>query len=167
MLQARASSIKSGWKPLVGVFRLAAQEPHGACTPARVRRVTGRTLTPPVHVAPRGSAGFVRSRGISANLAQMAYDGARMMFENYLAPLVMQGTFSVFIATLVALAKNRRFEKLGYADGLLVCPDGAGPRGGGERAARLRGLAVLTSCRLSLCRYGGGRVAIGSLSNAR
>ena len=47
MLQARASSIKSGWKPLVGVFRLAAQEPHGALPASANRPVPSRHPRPP------------------------------------------------------------------------------------------------------------------------
>ena len=39
MLQARASSIKSGWKPLVSVFRLAAREPHSACQCPLLRKL--------------------------------------------------------------------------------------------------------------------------------
>jgi len=43
----------------------------------------------------------------------MAFDGIRLMFDNYFAALVMQGTFSIYIAALVSLAQNRHFEKIG------------------------------------------------------
>jgi len=48
-----------------------------------------------------------------ANLVSMAFDGIRLMFDNYFAALVMQGTFSIYIAALVSLAQNRHFEKIG------------------------------------------------------
>ena len=43
----------------------------------------------------------------------MAFDGIRLMFDNYFAALVMQGTFSTYVAALVSLAQNRHFEKVG------------------------------------------------------
>ena len=43
----------------------------------------------------------------------MAFEGIRMMFDNHFASLVMQGTFSTFVAALVAFTQNRRFEKTG------------------------------------------------------